>query len=72
MTTYYRNDRTPTAGSDPHGFLIDPRLTGREFGQLQIATFLSSGGSSIIDPDAAANVFEVPIADPNTLEHLNF
>ena len=39
---------------------------------MQIATFLSSGGTTIIDPDAAANVFEVPITDPNTLEHLNF
>ena len=24
VTTFYRNDRTPTAGSNPHGFLLDP------------------------------------------------
>lgn len=34
--------------------------------------FLSSGGTTIIDPDGAGPVFEVPIANPNTLERLNF
>src|SRR5207245_265265 len=24
LVSYYRNDKTPTAGSDPHGFLLDP------------------------------------------------
>lgn len=72
LTTYYRNDRTPTAGSNPHGFLLDPRLTGRNLGQAQVLEFLASGGTSIVDPDGAANVFEVPIADPRTLEQVNF
>jgi hypothetical protein len=27
LVSYYRNDKTPTAGSDPHGFLLDPRLS---------------------------------------------
>ena len=44
VTTLYRNDLTPTATTDPHGFLIDPRITGRQFGQIQVATFLASGG----------------------------
>ena len=70
-TTFYRNDRTATKTSDPHGFLIDPRLTGRQLAQQQIATFLATGGT-ITDPDGTADVFEVPIADFNTLEHLNF
>ena len=72
LTTFYRNDQTPTAGSNPHGFLIDPRLTGRQLALTQIATFLSSGGATIVDPDGAGTVFEVPITDPATLERLNF
>ena len=72
VTTLYRNDRTPTAASDPHGFLIDPRITGRQLGLLQVAEFLDSAGATIIDPDTTGNVFEVPITDPATLERLNF
>ena len=72
VTTLYRNDLTPTAGSDPHGFLIDPRITGRQLGQIQVATFLTSGGATIVDPDGSAPVFEVPIPDPATLQRLNF
>jgi hypothetical protein len=72
VTTYYRNDRTPTAGSNPHGFLLDPRLTGRNLGQNQVVDFLASEGATITDPDGGANVFEVPIEDPSVLERLNF
>ncbi len=32
VTTFYRNDRTPSAGSNPHGFLLDPTLTGPQPG----------------------------------------
>lgn len=70
--TVYRNDRTLTASSDPHGFLLDPRLAGRGFGQRQELEFLVSNGSSIIDPDGAANVFEVPLTDPRELQSLNY
>jgi hypothetical protein len=72
VTTFYRNDRTPTAGTDPHGFLLDPRLTGRNLGQRQVADFLQSGGATISDPDGGSNIFEVPIADPLDLERINF
>ena len=34
--------------------------------------FLASGGETISDPDGPAPVFEVPIADPASLETLNF
>lgn len=68
----YRNDRTPTASSDPHGFLIDPRLTGRSLGQSQELEFLATDGRSTIDPDGPANVFEVPLADPRELQTLNY
>lgn len=71
-TTFYRNDLTPTAGTNPHGFLIDPRITGRQPALMQIAEFLRSGGTNIIDPDGTGPVFEVPIADPHSLERLNF
>jgi hypothetical protein len=72
VTTYYRNDLTPTATTDPHGFLLDPRITGRQQGQLQVAEFIATGGTSITDPDGAGPVFEVPISNPATLEHCNF
>ena len=70
VTTLYRNDQTPTAECDPHGFLLDPRITGRQQAQIQVATFLTGGG--IVDPDGAGTVFEVPITDPNSIETLNF
>lgn len=69
-TTLYRNDLTPTATCNPHGFLIDPRLTGRQPGQMQVAGFLATG--VITDPDPGGPVFETPIADPNSIETLNF
>jgi hypothetical protein len=72
VTTLYRNDRTPTAGSDPHGFLLDPRITGRNLGQRQVVELLDSEGASIVDPDGGSNVFETPVADPLSLERLNF
>jgi hypothetical protein len=72
VTTFYRNDRTPTAPANPHGFLLDPRIAGRTPGQQQVADFLDSEGASIADPDGPAPVFEVPISDPATLETLNF
>jgi hypothetical protein len=72
VTTFYRNDLAATTLSDPHGFLLDPRIQGRQQGQLQVAEFLASRGTSIIDPDAAAPVFEVPITDPARLERCNF
>ena len=72
VTTFYRNDRTPTAGTNPHGFLLDPTLTGRNLGQAQVLDLLASGGETIADPDGPAPVFEVPIADPASLETLNF
>ena len=50
VTTFYRNDRTPTAGTNPHGFLLDPTLTGRNLGQAQVLDFLASGGVTISDP----------------------
>src|SRR3954470_6844172 len=66
--TYYRNDKTPTYGSDPHGFLADPTLAGRTAGQQQLAEFLASG--DLTNPNPA--FLEVPIADPNNLECLHY
>ena len=71
-TTLYRNDRTPSAPLNPHGFLLDPRLTGRNLGQRQIVDFLASDGRVLTDPDGGAPVFEQPIADRLALERLNF
>ncbi|WP_295697676.1 hypothetical protein [Lapillicoccus sp.] len=72
-TTFYRNDKTPNSMTNPHGFLLDPTFTlGYGPGQNQMSTFLASKGRIVIDPDGAAGVFEVPIADPNLLRTLNF
>jgi hypothetical protein len=64
---YYRNDKTPTFDSDPHGWLADPTLAGRSAGQQQLAEFLSSGQLTNTNPE----MLEVPIADPNNLECLH-
>lgn len=72
-TTFYRNDKTPNAGDNPHGFLLNPTFTlGFGPGQTQMATFLASKGRLVIDPDGAGGIFEVPIVDPNVLRSLNF
>ncbi|MEA2412882.1 MAG: hypothetical protein QOC77_3443 [Thermoleophilaceae bacterium] len=65
---YYRNDKTPTYASDPHGWLADPTLAGRSSGQQQLAEFLSSGQLTNTNPA----FLEVPIADPNNLECLHY
>jgi hypothetical protein len=65
---YYRNDKTPTFDSDPHGWLADPSLAGRTAGQQQLAEFLSSGQLTNTNPE----MLEVPIADPNNLECLHY
>ena len=72
VTTFYRNDRTPTASRNPHGFLLDPTVAGRNLGQRQVVEFLASEGNSIIDPDGGATVFETPVADPAAMETLNY
>jgi hypothetical protein len=66
--TLYRNDKSPTYDSDPHGFLADPTLAGRTGGQQQLAEFLASGQLTNPNPD----FFEVPIADPNNVECLHY
>ena len=71
-TTYYRNDLTPTRDTNPHGFLLDPRVAGRQQAQEQIAEFLASNGETIIDPDGPGPTYEVPIAARNALEQLNY
>ena len=65
---YYRNDKTPTYASDPHGWLADPTLAGRTSGEQQLAEFLSTGQLVNTNPD----YLEVPIANPNNLECLHY
>jgi hypothetical protein len=68
LVSYYRNDRTPTYASDPHGWLADPTLAGRSFGQLQLTTFLATG--NVVNPNPAW--LEVPIADTSNLSCLHY
>lgn len=72
VTSLYRNDRTPTASANPHGYLLDPRITGRQPAQNMFSDFYTSDGTAIVDPDGAGNVFEVPIVDFAALERLNY
>jgi hypothetical protein len=65
---FYRNDKTPTFGSDPHGWLADPSLAGRTAGEQQLGVFLATGQLVNTNPDW----LEVPIADPNNLECLHY
>jgi hypothetical protein len=68
LVSYYRNDKTPTAGSDPHGFLLDPRLFGRDQGQAQVVAFIRSGGANVIDPDGPGPIWEVPVVNTRNLD----
>ena len=65
---FYRNDKTPTYASDPHGWLADPSLAGRTAGEQQLGTFLSTGQVVNTNP----SWLEFPIANPNNLECLHF
>jgi hypothetical protein len=68
--TYYRNDQTPTRETNPHGFLADPTVAGRQQGQAQLTTFLATG--EVVDPDGPLPVFEVPIANRDDLQCLHY
>lgn len=69
-TLYYRNDlafaANPATPKNPHTFLTNvfvPSVATFALGaQQQIAIFLASDGAIVVDPDAAAPIFEVPIA----------
>lgn len=65
---YYRNDKTPTYASNPHGWLADPTLAGRTSGEQQLGTFLATG--TLVNPNPA--MLETPIVDPNNLECLHY
>jgi hypothetical protein len=78
-TTFFRNDlafaANPAVPKNPHTFLTNisvPAAAGFAVGaQTQIATFFASNGTSVIDPDGASPIFEVPISLPLP-EGLNF
>jgi hypothetical protein len=65
---YYRNDKTPTFDSDPHGWLADPTLAGRTSGEQQLVRFLENGELFNTNPD----YLEVPIASRFNLECLHY
>jgi hypothetical protein len=70
-TSLYRNDLTPQAALNPHGFLLDPRFApATQQGQAQVAAFLGEG--EVVDPDGPGAVWEEPICDPALLLPLNY
>jgi hypothetical protein len=71
--TFYRNDiafgLNPATPKNPHTFLTNVFSTGLAptvalGAQAQIATFFASDGATVIDPDGAGPLFEVPIVPP--------
>jgi hypothetical protein len=70
--TFYRNDKTPTKDTDPHGFMADPTLAGRTGAEHQLIAFLKSYGANVIDPDGPGPVFERPITNVNNLQCLHY
>ncbi len=77
---FYRNDlafaANPLTPKNPHTFLTGLAAPGLgpaiAFGaQTQIATFFASNGVTVIDPDGAGPLFEVPVVLPLP-ETLNF
>ena len=78
--TYFRNDlayaQNPTGvPKNPHTFLTNIGAAGTAayavMAQTQIAIFFATHGTTVIDPDAAGQFFEVPIVGPLP-ETLNF
>jgi hypothetical protein len=78
--TYYRNDLAFAANAatpkNPHTFLTNIAGGGLApsvaiGAQTQIATFFASRGVTLIDPDGAGPLFEVPVVLPLP-ETLNF
>jgi hypothetical protein len=71
QTALFRNDRTATAGRDPHGFLLDPAFgRQRAVAQDQVLDLLL--GDRITDPDGRrGRVWEVP-PRMELLDRLNF
>lgn len=70
--SFYRNDRTPTRTRNPHGFLLDPTITGREQAQAQVLDFIASNGKGPIDPDGPGTTWETPIANVFELTPLHY
>jgi len=77
--TYFRNDLAygvnAGVGKNPHTFLTNIgnalQAPYAVMAQQQIAVFLASHGTAVIDPDGAGPFFEVPIGGPLP-ETLNF
>jgi Bacterial Ig-like domain len=71
--TFYRNDLAFAANNatpkNPHTFLTNVAAGGLGplvalEAQAQIATFFATDGATVIDPDGAGPLFEVPIVPP--------
>jgi len=69
---YFRNDLAyaafPSIPKNPHTFLSNIAIPAAApfavAAQTQMAVFFATGGASVIDPDGAGPIFEVPIVPP--------
>jgi len=72
VATLFRNDlayaNNPAVPKNPHTFLTNiaiPAAAPYAVGaQQQIAVFFATGGATVIDPDGAGPMFEVPVTLP--------
>lgn len=71
-SSIFRNDKLPSADTNPHGFLLNPVEfpTGFAQGQAQVRAFLGDG--SVVDPDGPLGIWEVPAEEPSLLRSLNY
>ena len=65
---YYRNDKTPTYSSDPHGWLADPTLSGRTSGEQLLGIYLATG--QVVNTNPAW--FEFPVANSGNFDCLHY
>ena len=74
QTTLFRNDlafaANPAFPKNPHAFLTRiagvpvPVIQVALAAQDQIAVFLASGGTTVVDPDGPGPLFETPMVGP--------
>ena len=69
LVEYYRNDKTPTYASDPHGWLADPTLAGRTLGEAELGAYLATGGT-VVNPNPV--LLEYPIVNRGNLDCLHY
>ncbi len=73
LAGHHRNDKTPTASSDPRDSCSTPTSSdAARTNQLQVLAFLSSGGTTLLDLDGRGPIREVPVVNRRNLDRTHF